>query len=354
MSAPVLYAGPGKCYRLADNSVVSGATGSASARAFQAEGENGPIKITLPEDTSSVDSAMFANIGEQIRDQIVDVTFKPFDNWGSLDQLFPPWLGVTVGTATGSLQVGGRPFAVGNHIATKVWTPDGRLYNLIRTAVIGHPSLHLGVGKPLFGDARIVAIGDETKSIGADAFLFAGTVAAAVTETGAVDPGGQMTMADFVRGAWTGIWGTAAGFGGTASSQTGNPPIQAEDEWAIDVAAKYDPLKVQGRTYNMKLASVKIMAKCRPYGPAHTDILAVLLGHTQGQLLGYTGSPLVSAAKDLVLTGPQAKTITLHNCQLKGAGFDFGGTTLGTGEVGFVTGMTFSSGAPDPFLTFSA
>jgi len=55
-----------------------------------------------------------------------------------------------------------------------------------------------------------------------------------------------------------------------------------------------------------------------------------------------------------VLSGPNSKTITLKNADAVGAGFEFGGTQLGTGEMGFVTTMTFTSGNPQPLLVFSA
>jgi hypothetical protein len=333
-----IYAGPGKVFRAADTTVVGGVTASASATAFQAEGENGLVNVAVSEPTAEYAAAMFGRIGEQTVDLIGEITFRPFDNWGSLAQLYPPWVGVTVGGTTGALQIGGRPHGTGSSkVQTKVWTPDGRLYTFVRTAVVGHPSLHLGVGKALFGDAKILAIGDETLSLGASSFLISGN---AITESGAADPGGNFTMADFERGAWTGAWGIVAGFGGD-----GGGAMQAEDEWTIEFTAKYDMLKVQGRTYAAKLSSVNAMARLKPYGPTHTNIIARVGAHTQGQRLG---------SADLVLTGPSSKTITLKNAEVKGAGFIFGGATLGTGEIGFVVEQTFTTGAPQPILIFSA
>jgi hypothetical protein len=64
---------------------------------------------------------------------------------------------------------------------------------------------------------------------------------------------------------------------------------------------------------------------------------------------------------DLALSGPNGKSITLKNADVVGAGFEFGGTRLGTGEIGFVNGMAFSGGgsgqngqAVQPLLVFSA
>lgn len=329
MAAKTLYAGPGKVYT---NSI-----------ALQPEGENGPIKITLAEDTAEIAAAMFGRIGEQVADQIVELTVRPFDNWGSLRTLFPAALGVSVGASVGALSIGTRPHGTGN-ASTKVWRPDGILYNIVRSAVIGHPSLHLGIGKALFGDCRIVGIGDGVTPVamGSSGYLIAGN---AITESAAADPGGNMAMSDFIRGAWTGVWGTVAGFGGAAGSDGQTNAVEAEDEWTIESNVKYSALKVQGRTVGFKLDSVGFMAKCRPYGPTHTDIVAAIGAHTHGQRLG---------SADLTLTGPSSKTITLKNAAIKGGGFEFGGTQLGSGEIGFVNEMTFSTGAPQPLLVFSA
>ena len=312
-----IYAGPGKVYL---NSI-----------ALQPEGENGPINIVLTETTAEIAAAMFGRVSDQLVDQVAEITCKPFDNWGNLATLYPARIGVKVGAAAAALLVGGRPHG-GANLPTVVWTPDGRIYNAVRTAVIGHPSLHLGIGKALFGDCKISCLGDPAVAIGGAGYLFA---ANAITESAGADPGGQMTMGDFIRGAWTGAWGAVTGF--TA--------IQAEDEWTIETSVKYSPLKVQGRTLAMKLDSVGFMAKCKPYGPTHTQILGIVGAHTQGQRMG---------SADLVLTGPSAKTITLKNCELRGAGFTFGGTTLGTGEVAFVNEMTFIAGASQSLLEFSA
>ncbi len=309
-----LYAGPGKVYI---NSI-----------ALQPEGENGPISIAVSEETAGIASGMFGRHSEQLVDQTAEITCKPFDNWGSLATLFPARIGVTVGA---SAAVGGRPHG-NSDLATKVWTPDGRIYHAIRSAVVGHPSLHLGIGKALFGDVRISVIGATGVAMGASGYLFS---ANAITESAGADPGGAMTMSDFIRGAWTGAWGAVTGF--TA--------IEAEDEWTIENTISYSPLKVQGRTLALKLDSVSFMAKCRPYGPTHTQLLGIVGGHTHGQRLG---------SADLVLTGPSSKTITLENAELRGAGFNFGGTQLGTGEIAFVNEMSFSAGAPTSLLTFSA
>ena len=314
---PTAYAGPGKIYF---NSI-----------GLQPEGENGSVVIALNEERADIAAAMFGKIGQQQLNEEASISFTPFDNWGSLRTLLPASVGVTVGASAAALVIGTRPHGAAN-VPCKVWTPDGRLYHAVRAAVVGHPSLHLGIGKALFGQATISCLGDPATAMGASGHIISGN---AITESAAADPGGAMTMADFIRGAWVGVWGAVSGF----------DAVEAEEEWTIENQIKYSPLKVQGRTVAMKLDSVSFMAKVRPYGPTHTQILAAIGAHTHGQRLG---------SADLTLTGPSSKTITLENAEAVGAGFEFGGTRLGSGEIGFVNEMSFSAGAPTSLLTFSA
>jgi hypothetical protein len=312
----------------------------------------------MDEETSEVATAMFGKQGEQLVDQTATLSFRPFDNWAQLPCLFPPWFGVSVAASiggssyaghTGKVQVGGRVFgnASGTMIPMEVWTPDGRIYQLIRSALIRPPDLHLGVAKGLFGEARFMGIGDDSKSIGTLPFIYSdGAGGSGIKESGGADPSASsMTMADYTRGAWTGVWGAVAGFGGAAGSLGGAAnPIQSEDEWTVTSDIKMSALKVQGRTYHYKIDSCYFMAKCKPYGPSHTDLIAAIGAHIQAQRLG---------SADLTLTGPNSRSIVLKNAEIKGAGFKFGGTTLGTNDVGFVTQMTFSSGITQPLITFA-
>lgn len=320
------YTGPGKVYF---NSV-----------GLQANGVAGAIAAVINEKTSEAANAMFGRVGETLDDVTGEITLTPFDNWGLLRTLFPAYLGVTCGVSAGALVIGTRPHGAAN-AATKIWTPDGRLYNFVRTAITQHPNLKLGSGEPLFGPIKITALGDVTKNPGDASFLLASN---AITESAGADPGGAFTMDDFIRGKWTGAWGTLAGFGGDAGSA-----LEAEDGWELVTDVKYSARTVGRVTRHMVLDSVAFMVKARIVGPTQTQIAGALLAHTSGERLaaGTNGA-------DLVLTGPGSKTITLKECEIRGAGFEFGGSKLGNGEIGFVTRMTFTAGAADPLLVFSA
>jgi hypothetical protein len=330
--AQTFYTGPAKTF-LGVNSV-----------ALQANGASGAVKATIQTKTADAGTGQFGKIGEIVTDILAEIDVTPFDSWHLLPTLLPPWLGVTTasgtGAAAGALVIGTRPHGAANQ-PCKIFTPDGRLYNFVRAAITGHPSLKLSSSEPLFGGVKITALGDPTLLAGANGFLLAGN---GITETGGADPGDPFTLGDFVRGRWTGAWGILAGFGGDAASV-----LEGEDGWEIVPEIKYHAVTVQGLTRHMVLDSVSFMAKCRPVGPTQSEIAGALLAYTLGQRLGASAN-----VADLVLTGPNAKTITLKNCDLKGAGFEFGGTKLGNGELGWVAGMTFNTGAPQPELIFSA
>ena len=328
--ATYFYSGPGKV-------TINGV-------GLQAQGENGQIVATINEPTTPVAMAMSGRIGETFDDQNAKIVTTPFDNWGLLPTLYPTFLGITTlgGTNAAALAIGTRPHGATN-VHAKIFTADLRLYDFVRCAITKHPDLKLGVGEPLFGSCEITALGDLSLNPGGANFLM---TANAITESGATDPGGVFTTADFIRSAWTGVWGTAAGFGGD-----GGALLQAEDFWTISVNAKYSPLKVQRVTRHMKLDSVEIMAKARLVGPSHSNVMAALGTHSMGSLFG---SGVNAAALALTNTA-SGKTITIPQCEIHGAGFEFGGTKLGTGEIGFVNKMTFNgSGVSQPLMIFSA
>jgi hypothetical protein len=321
-----IYAGPAK--------VVIGAV------ALFPEGENGATRYDIKQEKVDRSSGFFGKVTSIQAGNVDLISTTPFDNWGSLGTLYPPFLGVSVGATAGALVIGTRPHgALNADVPAKLWSPDGRLITMARSAITKHPEIHLAVDKPLFGPIEITGILASGKKMGtAGAFH-------TMTASGAADPGGQFTLVDFQAGAWTGAWGTIAGFGGD-----GGDPIEAEDEWVIVPDIKYSPLPVQKLVRAYKLDSISFMAKVRPYGPTQPQIDSAI-GLSSSRTLG---SRFANPGYDLILTGPNAKTITLKNADVFGAGYEFGGTKLGNGEIGFVQSQLFTAGAPGPLLVFSA
>ena len=325
-----IYAGPAKVFY--------------NALGLFPEGENGAVSLNSRHTKLDRSTGMHGRVTSQALGNIDEINLTPFDNWGLLGTLFPSYLGVSVGATAGALVIGTRPHgALAADKASKIWTPDGRLYTVARTAVTKHPEIHLAAGKPLFGPITLTGILASGKKMGeAGAFHTLATAQA--------DPGGAFALTDFVAGAWTGVWGAVAGFGGDGASD----PVEAEDEWVIVPDIKYSPLPVQTQVRAYKLDSAAFMAKCRPYGPTQAQIEAAV-GLNSSRILG---SQFANPGYDLVLTGPTvgggAKTATLKNADVYGEGFEFGGTKLGNGEIGFVQSTSFTAGAPGPLLVFSA
>lgn len=330
--ATAYYSGPGKVF--------------FNAKGFFADGENGQVSLTIDEATTQRGTGSHGHVLETMDNVVAKLALTPFDHWGLLPTLFPVYVGVSTlgGTNKGLPLIGTRPHTAAA-VPAEVWTPDGRLYNVLRSAITKHPGMKFGNGQPLFEAMELTGIGLVGGNPGDSGFLIA---ANAITETAASDPGGAMALTDFANGVWSGAWGTFAGFGGDAGS-----PMQAEDYWQLVCDVKYSPLSVQKVVRHYKLDSAAFMIKARLVGPTHTQLLGKILAHTAGQSLGQA---------DLTLSGPASRTVILQNAEVKGAGFEFGGTKLGTGEVGFVSKMGFNSntvtsgtaGAPDPLLIFSA
>lgn len=316
-----IYAGPGK--------VIFSAT-----KALHAEGAGGRIVATRNDEVVPVASSLFGHFKSLPRDLTATITLTPFDDWAALPLLLPPRIGVTTpGGNTAALAVGQSPFesVVSATSGCVIWTPDGRSYPFQMAAVTGHPELHLGIDKALFGQTTITCIGDPAKTRDSATFLMGTNGAGAIAETGASDTGPALDEANIIRGPWTGAYGAIAGL--TA--------IEAEDEWVIGVDVGYSFHKAQGLTRKVLLTSVMISARVRPVAGTHTQIAAALAGISLGT---------VPTSYDLVLTGPSSKTITVKNCYVTGGGFEFGGDGLGTGELVFSTGMTLTTGAADPLM----
>lgn len=317
MSA-TLYSGPGKLF--------------FNAKGLFPEGQDAQLRLGVDQGSDEVASAMTGHVDYTTGDVTIPIDFTPFDNWGLLATLYPaaittPAIGTIVGGA-------------GADVAAKVWTPDGRLYNIHAASMFKHPDMYLGTGKALFGAAQLLGILKTGGAVGtADSFY-------ALT-TGAADPGGAFAMSDFVRERWTGAWGTAAGWGGDAGAA-----LEAEDEFTIQFKVNWKLLKVQKLTRAMQLTSVEIMCKFRPYGPTQAQIDSALLIQASG---GNLGRRLSSNGADLVLTSAVAgKTVTIKNCSPLNAGYDFGGNKLGNGEMAFYAAATFTAGAFQPLIIFSA
>src|ERR1039458_7875249 len=90
-----LYSGPGKTY--------------FNGKSFQAQGENGQVKIDVTEVRSPVANAMIGRVAETFEEPLAKITTTPFDDYSLLTTLLPLFLGVSTPTFTGKLAIGARP-----------------------------------------------------------------------------------------------------------------------------------------------------------------------------------------------------------------------------------------------------
>jgi hypothetical protein len=313
--------------------------------------ENGLISYSINQSKLDFANAMMGRVGSQLGNTTGRVTVTPYDNWAALPALYPAFIGATtlgpgnVASLAISTRPHNPPYGGGPDTGSTIWNPDGLSIVVNRLALNRHPDLHLGVGKPLFGQVEFLVL---PKTVGGVVVIPAAPGQTwvnsfhTINEAGQPEPGAVFGTSDFVREAWTGAFN---GFPGSFAS------VQAEDEWTISCNAKYDELKVQEQTMATKLASVEFMAKCRPFGPLWSQIETAIMTRALGSRWGTPGAQ--GGQINLTLTSQSGKTITLYNVDIQGENFEFGGARLATGEVGFITQLVPGT-PPAAFIQFSA
>jgi hypothetical protein len=220
--------------------------------------------------------------------------------------------------------IGGRIF--GNADVPFAWLGNnGDLITVRAGAITKMPDMVLGVDKPAIGAFEICGVvGNGMDPETANSYF---TIA-----TGQSNAQPAFAESKIPRQRYMAAWGTQAGFSS----------FQAQEAWTISHELKLAPVKIQGRTVDMKITSYRAMAKCMPGEPTMAQIDAAL--GAQGGLKhgGRAGS---SASKaDLVITGQNTVSVTVKNAVMKTEGFVFGGKPLRNGEVGWVSTIDVSSG----------
>jgi hypothetical protein len=270
---------------------------------------------------SVVSAALYGDIDEVYTDLIVKGTGTPL-TYDNLAVLWPHLQPV----------IGGRIF--GNADAALQWVSNnGDLITVRAGAVTRMPDLILGVEKAGIGPMEFSGVVGNGLDPNASNSYY--TIAA-----GQAFSGPAVVSAKIPRQKYTAAWGGAAGFGS----------FQAQEAWTITHELKLAPVKIQGRTVDMKILGYRAMAKCMPAEPTMAQIDGALLA--QGAAAA-AGAKLSSTAADLVITGAQTVSVTVKNAALKTAGFVFGGKALRNGELGWVSTINVSSGTASAALVLA-
>jgi hypothetical protein len=206
------------------------------------------------------------------------------------------------------------------------WNSNNGDVITMTSALIGKmPDLELGVDGPVLGRMEIWGVIGNGDSPGTANSYY--TLQTGQSYSNPAVP----STAVLGRQEFTAVWGSVAGF----------TSFQAQEKWTISHEVKLEPLVIQGRTRAFKLASYRVLAKCKPLGPTMSQIDAALYGQGSGATGGYR---LSTNAANLVISGSSSMSVTLGNAALKTAGYVFGGKPLRLGELGWVSTLSVASG----------
>jgi hypothetical protein len=276
--------------------------------------------------TDVVEASLYGAVDEIYKDLIVKATGRPlFYDTAAVSTIFP-YLGAVIGTVY-----------PGNSDLPCAWNSNNGDTVIISSALIGRmPELELGVDGPVLGRMEIWGVIGNGDNVGAANSYY--TFQSGQSYSNPAMPG----TAVLGRQEFTAAWGSIAGFGN----------FQAQDKWTISHEIKLEPVTIQSRTRAFRLASYRVMARCKPLGPTMAQIDGALYAQGTGAGSGYR---LSTNAANLVISGSSNMTVTLGNAALKSAGYVFGGKPLRLGELGWVSTLNIAGGgAPsNPALTLA-
>jgi hypothetical protein len=292
-------------------------TGGPAYAAFNSKNiqfaEDSTVETALVTDV--VSASLYGDIDEIYRDMVVKASGRPlFYDTAALSTMFPYLAGVVGTVYPGSSDL---PCA---------WNSNNGDVVSLTSALIGKmPDLELGVDGPVLGRMEIWGVIGNGDGAGTANSYY--TLQTGQSYSNPAVPG----TAVLGRQEFTSAWGSVGGF----------TSFQAQDKWTLSHELKLEPVVIQGRTRAFRLASYRVMAKCKPLGPTMAQIDAALYAQGTGAAGGYR---LSTNAANLVISGSSSMTVTLGNAALKTAGYLFGGKPLRLGELGWVSTLNIGNG----------
>jgi hypothetical protein len=265
--------------------------------------------------TDVISASLYGDVDEIYRDMVVKASGRPlFYDTAALTTMFPYLAGVIGTNYPGASDV------------TCAWNSNNGDVVTLTSALIGKmPDLELGVEGPVLGRMEIWGVIGNGESAGAANSYY--TLQTGQAYSNPAVPGAAVLG----RQEFTAAWGSISGF----------TSFQAQDKWTISHELKLEPVAIQGRTRAFRLASYRVMAKCKPLGPTMAQIDAALGAQGSGAA---GGNRLSTNAANLMITGSSSMTVTLGNAALKTAGYVFGGKPLRNGELGWISTLNINSG----------
>jgi hypothetical protein len=292
-------------------------TGGPAYAAFNSKNiqfaEDSSVETALVTDV--VATSLYGDIDEIYRDMVVKAHGRPlFYDTAALTTMFP-YLAAAAGTTY-----------PGSSDVACAWNSNNGDVVTLTSALIGKmPDLELGVDGPVLGRMEIWGVLGNGDNAGTANSYY--TLQTGQSYSNPAVPG----TAVLGRQEFTAAWGSISGF----------TSFQAQDKWTVSHELKLEPVTIQGRTRAFKLASYRVLAKCKPLGPTMAQIDAALYAQGTGAAGGYR---LSTNAANLIITGSSSMTVTLGNAALKTAGYVFGGKPLRLGELGWVSTLNINSG----------
>ncbi len=269
----------------------------------------------------------YGKVDERVVDVSVSIGFEPAGEWESLGVLWP-YGAFTTGA---SIFNGASYGETAGDLPLTIQSLDGMLHTFHAAALTQVPQIRATASDTMIGGVQFTAIRKSDTSWATVNSLH--TIATSAWTDLGFDPTAilQQTL--------TAAWGASPW-----------SSIETQAGWMIDFDLETSPVTVDSiGTYDMRFASTGAMAKCIPANQAEDAILAKLLVQSAGAARGRS---LGAGGADLVLTGTGV-SITLHQAQMKSAGFVFGPVTLRQGEIGLLATRKFTSGVPAAFYTIA-
>ena len=261
-----------------------------------------------------------------VKDRWVEVDFTPlyYDPSDTTTLLFP-WI------SQAATPLGTQMFTSSDD-PWSIVGQNGDTIVLSAAAVVKMPDLNLAADKDIMGPCQIIGI-NATGSDPSSATSFY-TISTGNSFTYPAVP----STATLARQKWSAAMSSGA---------TGFTAFQSFTGFQIthELGINWDACRDSGQRIGALFTGYRTMAKCQPSANTMAQLNTAMLfsgtGASQGQRYDTN-----SKMKDLVISGATSATVTVKNATIETGQINFAAEQLRQGEVGFISNIEDSSGAP--------